>query len=202
MAPDSSTSLVYKTPISITKNTTLQVKAFKKGWQASEVVKASFLKAGLPISNTSLLQPADAKYNMGGGKILSDLDLGDQSDFSSKWLGFQKNKAAVLFDLGAPVKLEEVLINTLHNTAAHVFPPVVFRVWGSSDQKNWRLLATQQPKPPSKIEPPTAYLYQLHFTASNVRFMKLEAEPVPQLPLWHPAKGKPGWFFMSEVIFH
>lgn len=200
--PDSCISPVYKTPITITKNTTLQVKAFKKGWISSEVVKATFLKAGLPVSNTTLLQPADAKYNMGGGKILSDLDLGDQSDFSSKWLGFQNNKAAVVFDMGASVKLEEVLINALNNTAAHVFPPVVLRVWGSSDQKNWRLLTTQQPKLPSKIEPATAYLYQLHFTASNVRYIKLEAEPVPQLPLWHPAKGKPGWFFMSEVVMH
>lgn len=90
--PDSCISPVYKTPITITKNTTLQVKAFKKGWISSEVVKASYLKAGLPISNTSLLQPADVKYNMGGGKILADLDLGDQTDFSSKWLGFQKTK--------------------------------------------------------------------------------------------------------------
>lgn len=202
LAPDSTTSPVYKMPISITKNTTLQVRAFKKGWISSEVVKASFLKAGLPVSNITLLQPADAKYNMGGGKILSDLDLGDQSDFSSKWLGFQKNKASVVFDLGTSIKLEEVLINSLHNTAAHVFPPVVLRVWGSSDQQHWRLLTIHQPKPPAKIEPATAYLYQLPFPATNARYIKLEAEPVPQLPLWHPAKGKPGWFFMSEVIFH
>ncbi len=200
--PDSIISPIYKGPIPITSNTTLRVKAFKKGWISSEVVKASFLKAGLPVVNTTLLQPADAKYNLGGGKILADLDLGDQSDFSSKWLGFQKNKAAVVFDMGASIKLEEVLINALHHTAAHVFPPVVLRVWSSTDQKNWRLLTTEQPKAPATIEPATAYLYQLHFTATSARYVKLEAEPVPKLPLWHPAKGQPGWFFMSEVIFH
>ena len=104
--------------------------------------------------------------------------------------------------MGASVQLEEVLINSLHNTAAHVFPPVVLRVWGSSDQQHWRLLTTHQPKPPAKIEPATAYLYQLPFSSTNARYIKLEAEPVPQLPIWHPAKGKPGWFFMSEVVMH
>jgi uncharacterized membrane protein len=202
LEPDSSTSLIYKEPITITQNTILQVKAFKKGWLSSDVVKASFLKAGLPVINTTLLQPADVKYNMGGGKILTDLDLGDQSDFSSKWLGFQKNKASVVFDLGAPLKVEEVQVNALHGTRAHVFPPVSLTIWGSTDEKNWRLLSTQRPPQPDSIKPATAFLYQLHFKTTTARYIRLEAQPVPKLPHWHPAAGKPAWFFMSEVSIY
>ena len=198
--PDSCISPIYKGPVIIHTNTLLQVKAYKKGWKASEVVKSMYLKAGLPVVGTTLLKPVDPKYNQQSEKILTDLDLGDPSDFGTRWQGYMNNEALVVFDLGAVKKVTEVKVNALHNIGAYIFPPVSLTVWGSVDQKNWVMLKTFVPEPLKKSIPASAFLYPLPFKPVNVRYLKLQGQPIKKLPLWHPGKGKPGWFFMSEVI--
>ncbi len=198
--PDSSKSVVYTSPININKNTSLTVKAFKKGWLSSTIIKSSYIKAGIPIMKTILQTPADPKYNQLAEKVLADLDLGDPADFSTKWLGYQKNDAMVIFDLGSDQQVQEVLVNALHSFGSSVFPPVSLTVWGSTDKKNWELLNTIRPEMPKKIVPSFAYLYSLHFKPVAIRYVKLAGQPIKKLPLWHPGKGKPGWFFMSEVV--
>jgi hypothetical protein len=197
---DSCISPIYKAPIVLHSNTTLQVKAFKKGWLSSEVVKASFLKAGLPIVNTTLLKPVDPKYNQQSEKILTDLDLGDKSDFGTKWQGYMNNDALVVFDLGTLQKVSEVKVNALHRIGSYIFPPVSLTVWGSRDQKNWELLKNFISEPLKKAIPNEGFLYTLAFKPVDVRYIKLQGQPIKKLPLWHAGKGKPGWFFMSEVI--
>jgi len=199
-APDSCYSPVYKEPIIIREDMSLQVKAYKKGWLSSEVIKTSYLKAGIPVVKTILLTPADPKYNLQAEKVLTDLDLGDQTDLGTKWLGFMNNDALVVFDMGAPKKVEDVRVNALHNIGAYIFPPVSLTVWGSTDQKNWVLLNTLTPEAPKKMIPVSTYLHSLHFKPATIRYIKLEGRRIKKLPPWHPGKGKPGWFFMSEVI--
>jgi uncharacterized membrane protein len=197
---DSCVSPIYKSPIIIHSNTQLQVKAYKKGWLSSEVVKSTYLKAGLPVVNTTLLKPVDPKYNQQSEKILTDLDLGDRSDFGTKWQGYMNNDALVVFDLGDIKKVTEVKVNALHNIGAYIFPPVSLTVWGSKDQKNWELLKNFVSEPLKKSIPSAAFLYALAFKPVDIRYIKLQGQPIKKLPLWHGGKGKPGWFFMSEVI--
>ncbi|MES2332683.1 MAG: discoidin domain-containing protein [Bacteroidota bacterium] len=197
---DSINGPIYKEPIIIHKDVSLQVRAFKKGWLPSEVVKASYLKAGIPIASTTLLNPADPKYNQNAEKTLTDLDLGDPGDLSTKWLGFMNNDALIVFDMGAVKKIEQVRVNALHNIGAYIFPPVSLTVWGSNDQKNWVLLNRITPEAPKKMIPTVTYLHSLHFKPASFRYIKLQGTRIKKLPDWHPGKGKPGWFFMSEVI--
>jgi len=103
--PDSSQHpLEYHAPFNIDSSCTLTVKAYKKGWGNSRVVQADFRKAGIPIMNTLLLSPPDPKYSLRADKILFDLDPGDARDFGTKWLGYQKNNAIVVADLGSEKK--------------------------------------------------------------------------------------------------
>lgn len=197
---DSCISPIYKSPIIIRTNTQLQVKAYKKGWLSSEVVRSTYLKAGLPVISTTLLKPVDPKYNQQSEKILTDLDLGDKSDFGSKWQGYMNNDALVVFDLGDIKKVQEVKVNALHNIGAYIFPPVSLTVWGSKDQKNWELLKNFVSEPLKQSIPTNVFLYTLAFKPIEIRYIKLQGQPIKKLPLWHGGKGKPGWFFMSEVI--
>lgn len=197
---DSCVSPIYKGPITIHNNTMLQVKAYKKGWLSSDIARSTYLKAGLPVLNTQLLKPVDPKYNQQSEKILTDLDLGDKSDFGTKWQGYMNNEALVVFDLGAERKVSEVKVNALHNIGAYIFPPISLTVWGSKDQKNWELLKNFVTEPLKKSIPTSAFLYTLAFKPTDIRYIKLQGQPIKKLPLWHGGKGKPGWFFMSEVI--
>lgn len=197
---DSSKSPIYKEPIIIHNDVSLQVRAFKKGWLPSEAVKSYYLKAGIPIVNTTFLYPPDPQYNQQAALLLTDLDLGEQGDIGSKWIGFMNNDALMVFDLGAVKKVQRVRVHSLLKINSYIFPPVFLTVWGSNDQKNWVLLRTITPEAPKKLVATVASFYSLNFKPSNMRYIKLQGARIKKLPSWHQAKGKPGWFFMSEVI--
>jgi uncharacterized membrane protein len=197
--PDSLKSPVYKAPVIVQANTELKVKAFKKGWISSEIVQSRYLKS-LPLVQTKLLLPADEKYNADAERVLTDRDLGDPFDFGMKWLGYRKNEALLVMDLGTLRKVEKVTINNLMAIRASIFPPASVTVWGSKDEKNWQLLKTVSPARPQNFRPAKDTLLNLSFSPVTVRYLKLKGEPVKQLPAWHNEKGKPGWFFLSEVM--
>ncbi|MCX6206747.1 MAG: chitobiase/beta-hexosaminidase C-terminal domain-containing protein [Bacteroidetes bacterium] len=200
--PDSSNGIVYKNLLVIDSTTNFQFKAFKKGWLPSKSTKASFIKAGMPIEKTILITPADSKYNAQSDKVLTDLDLGDIGDFSSKCLGYQKNDAVLIFDLGVAKTVQKVNVNTLQSIASYIFPPTRLEVLGSVDQIHWVTLKAINPIAPTKIIPAENYMFQLAFKSTTARYIKLIGSPVKKLPTWHPGKGQPGWFFMSEVIIY
>ena len=199
--PDSS-SLRYTKPLTINSSGTLRVKAYKQGWLPSQVVSRSFLQAGFRIMKTEWQLPADEKYRENAATVLQDFDVGDPTDFSTKWLGFQKNDAQVVFDLGKEIELKSIAVNSLTHTAAHIFPPVFVKVWGSIDGKNWRQLQTFTPAKASSTTTPGANLLKIAFAPVKVRLVKLQAHPLPALPAWHTSKGLPGWFFVSEVVIN
>ena len=197
--PDS-TSAVYTQPISISGTTSLQVKAYKKGWLPSKAVRKNFIRAGFSFVSATFLLPADQKYRENFENVLKDFDAGDPTDFSTKWLGFQKNDALVVLDAGEERMLKELQVNALMNIGAHIFPPVFIKVWGSTDGKNWTLLQTVNPAKATPTSPSGALLIPITFSATKVRYVKMQAHPVPVLPAWHPGKGLPAWFFVSEVV--
>lgn len=197
--PDSTTKK-YIEPLVIQRSGTLKARAYKRGWLPSNVVSYSFLQAGYRISQTELLSPADEKYREHATTVLQDFDLADPTDFSTKWLGYQKNDAQIIFDLGEEKMLREVSVNSLTNTAAHIFPPVFVKVWGSMDGKNWRMLQTFTPEKATSTTSPGANLLKISFAPVKVRRVKMQVHPLPALPAWHVSKGLPAWFFVSEVI--
>jgi hypothetical protein len=176
------------------------VKAYKKGWLPSKVVRKNFIRAGFPFMSVSFLLPADQKYRENAENVLKDFDAGDPTDFSTKWLGFQKNDALVVLDAGEERLLKELQINALINVGAHIFPPAFIKVWGSIDGKNWTFLQTVTPAKASSTTPSGDLLIPITFSATKVRYVKMQAHPVPVLPAWHPGKGLPAWFFVSEVV--
>ncbi len=200
--PDSVNGVLYQHPFVIDSTTNLQFKAFKKGWLPSKLVKASFIKAGMNIEKTILVTPADPKYNLQSEKVLTDLELGDIADFSSKCLGYQKNDAILIFDLGKSKKIQKVNINTLQNIGSYIFPPTSLEVFGSNDKIHWVTLKRISPVPPSKILPAENTMYSLAFKSTEARYIKIDGAPIKKLPKWHPGKGQPGWLFLSEVIIY
>ncbi|MBI1692377.1 MAG: hypothetical protein FYV88_1000, partial [Bacteroidetes bacterium] len=197
--PDS-TSAVYTQPISISGTTSLQVKAYKKGWLPSKAVCKNFIRAGFSFFSATFLLSADQKYRENFENVLKDFDAGDPTDFSTKWLGFQKNDALVVLDAGEERMLKELQVNALVNVGAHIFPPVFIKVWGSIDGKKWSLLQTVNPAKATPTTPSGALLIPITFSVTKVRYVKMQAHPVPVLPAWHPGKGLPAWFFVSEVV--
>jgi len=196
-------STVYTGPFTINKSCSIKVRANKKGWDSSTTVSAVYTLAGFPIVNVEYLTPPDGKYAASASKLLNNLDLADPRDFSTNWVGFQKNDAIIVFDLGEAKAVSEVKVNSLYFLRAFVFPPVFLTLWGSNDNKNWKELQTIRPEQPKKlILRREGDLLSLKFNTTQLRYLKLQGKPVKKIPSWHPGKGQPGWFFLSEVIVY
>lgn len=199
--PDSSSSL-YTAPFWIDSSFKLTVKAFKKGWLPSKPVNSQYFKAGIPISKASLLTPPDPKYALHADKILIDLDAGDPGDFGTRALGYQKNDAIVVLDMGKPTEIHGLKVLNLQNIGAYIFPPVQMQVLGSNNMQEWKQLSNQRYTMPIKMTGAITPFLHLNFPASTYRYLKFSAKPIPTLPEWHPGKGQPGWFFMSELVVY
>ena len=199
--PDSSSSL-YKAPFWIDSSFKLAVKAFKKGWLPSKPVNSQYFKAGIPISKASLLTPPDPKYALHADKILIDLDAGDPGDFGTRALGYQKNDAIVVLDMGKPTEIHGLKVLNLQNIGAYIFPPVQMQVLGSNNMQEWKQLSNQRYAMPIKMIGASTPFLHLNFPVSTYRYLKFSAKPIPTLPEWHPGKGQPGWFFMSELVVY
>lgn len=197
--PDSTSSLIYQKPIVLNNTTTLSVRAFKAGWKGSATARNFYMKAGFPVAGYKLTTPPDAKYNMNAAAVLTDLDLADYTDFSSKWLGYQNNEATVVLDMGSALQTSRIMVNILHATTSYILPPVSLMAWGSNDNKTWKPLATIKPEMPTMNDATFAQMLELKYPAAPYRYLKITGQPIKKLPSWHQGKGTPGWFFMSEI---
>lgn len=197
--PDSINSPVYKDPLKIKDNITLKAKAFRKGWYGSTSAEAIYIKKGIIVDSIELATPPDEKYK-GTGKLLSDNDIGDVNFGNHQWLGYTKNNAAFNLYFKNQVTVQNVLLTLLKNTGANIFPPVNVEVWGGMDKNHLKRLGQLNPKMPAKDDAPAIEDQQISFPATPLKFLKIIAAPIKSLPTWHPAKGKPGWVLVSEIV--
>ncbi len=197
--PDSS-SAIYRAAFWVDSSFKLTVKAFKKGWIASKSVNSQYFKAGLPVAKATILAVPDPKYALHADKILIDLDAGDPGDFGTRALGYQKNDAVVILDMGKPTLMHAIKVLNLQNLGAYIFPPVQMKIFGSNSLQDWKLLSSKQSTMPDKLVPAITPFLTMNFPATTFRYLKFSAKPIAKLPEWHPGKGQPGWFFMSELV--
>jgi hypothetical protein len=197
--PDSA-STIYRTSFFVDSSFKLMVKAYKKGWFASKPVSSQYFKAGLPIAKATLITAPDPKYALHADKILIDLDAGDPGDFGTRALGYQKNDAIVVLDMGKPSQMHSLKVLNLQNLGAYIFPPVQMQIFGSNNLQDWKSLSNKQSTMPEKLAAANTPFLTMNFPEATYRYLKFIAKPIAKLPEWHPGKGQPGWFFMSELV--
>jgi hypothetical protein len=200
--PDSLNSPLYKTPVRIDSNTTLLARAFKAGWKGSNESKASYIIRGIKPDSVELITPLDSQYRTASPTLLTDADLGDQNTGNGQWLGYRKNDAGFYFYFTKPASIHHVLLNTLYNTGASIFPPTKIEIWGGMDKDHLRLLGIRSPVMPAKNEPAALRVEKVSFEPCSVRVIKVVAQHLGKLPSWHPSKNKPAWVFISEVVMN
>lgn len=201
--PDSLNSDVYKPGVQITRTSELRARAFKKGWISSKTVTRKFFSAGGKPDSIWLLTPPDPSYAAFPATLLTDEQKGEAVNFKSgKWLGYRK-PMEVAASFKADRTIDAVSISSLVSVGSYILPPAEIQVWGKpEDGGKWMLLASQQPKQPSKDTAQYDAVYTLKLKKPTIcSQVKLVVKPVAKLPAWHPGKGEPGWVFVDELFF-
>lgn len=197
--PDSS-GVIYKKPVLIASSCEVKAKAYKPGWQPSEIASRKFLKIQYrPAQITLATQPGE-NYQADGGRTLIDLKRGAKDFRNGGWLGFQGEHCIAILDLGKATALKAVHAGAHENTDSWIFFPEGLRISTSPDGKNF---VKNEEKLYAAASGPTlagSRFFTINLKPVTARFIKIEILSNLKNPAWHPAAGEPCWVFIDEIV--
>ncbi len=201
--PDSTTVNIYEKPIVIESYTKFKAVATKENWYASKKVEYSFFKSSYVADSVYLLNSPDPKHAGKGGTTLKDLKKGPNDNFGDKaWLGYREKEFVGLFEFKKVQPLKGLTISYLQKMDSFILPPMVIELWAGNNKSDLKIIQKLRPKQPEKMERNANLGLQILFSQGSYKMIKLVIKPVSKLPVWHPGKGKKGWFFVDEVFFN
>jgi hypothetical protein len=212
--PDSGTALVYDNNTFIKDAALLKVRAYKKGWQPSDMVQYRFYRATYKADTIMMITPPDSNYRGKGGKTLNDFEKGSQNFRDGKWLAFKKNNLECMMVFYEPINLQSITFSSLVNTGSQIFPPKEIKIYGGMSANNLKPLAQLVPAIDTLRTSNYLIPYELKINPATVQYIKVVATPVGQLPKQFirpkdPKDKKPrkieddmGWLFTDEIFLN
>ncbi len=200
--PDSVTGFVYSKPFVIDDFTMLKAVATKSGWYTSDVVQQSYYKSNFKAHSVALLTPPNPQYKGSGATSLTDLKLGDKTNIKdTKWLGYQDTNLETV--VGFPQKTPKAItLNYLVNVGQYIMPPTEVEVWGSNDEKSWKIINKAEPQATKPGTLNQTVGINMALNNASYKYLKIVAKPLKKLPSWHPGAGEPAWVFVDEIFFN
>ena len=174
--PDSLKSPVYKGQLSITKHTSIRVKAFKKGWLSSDIAEFKFYKSSYTPDSIALVTQAVDKFAANGAKTLIDNELAELVNLSNRWLGFEKKDMEVMMWFDKPVTLSSVVIQSVTLPLFLILPPASIEIWGGPDKDHLKLLSTTKPVIPKVVGVSVFTDNYCDFKPQQVRYLHIKAK--------------------------
>ena len=159
----------------------------------------------------TLRSPATAPHNQAG---ITDGQCGI-FDYRHHWLGFWGDTLDAVIDLGAPTEIHEVSLDFYFYPLSWIFLPQRVAFLLSDDGETWTLLHEEHPANPKILATPNiqTILSERQRTAcdqrgakhsvdqaTTARYLRVVAEPIPEIPSWHRAAGQKAWIFTDEII--
>lgn len=201
--PDSTTQTIYTQPLAIDNYTRIKAMATKDGWRASGKVDYTFFKSSFVADTAILLTEPKPQHRGKGAKNLIDLKKGPNDNHGdATWLGYQSQDFVSLIEFKNPVPLTTVTIAYLQRIGSHIMPPAFVEVWGGNSEADLKKLQRVIPEQPKKMEEKANLGINVPIKSGAYKVLKIVVKPLPKLPKWHSDKGKPGWFFVDEILFN
>ncbi|MCV6628493.1 MAG: GH92 family glycosyl hydrolase [Flavobacteriaceae bacterium] len=191
---------LYTSPIRIQDDSSLEVYATKDGKQSSKQ-KTLFRKMDENLS-ISLATSYANQYNAGGEEALIDGVLGAPNFKTGTWQGYYDVPIDAKVTLKETKTVKRIQMQFLQDQKSWIFYPKLVHCYVSTDGKHFEKIASKQ------IEAAEASseigMKQLTFDVnrSDVKAVRMYAEPLGALPKWHLGYGPDGvaWIFADEII--
>ncbi|MBO6631521.1 MAG: GH92 family glycosyl hydrolase, partial [Psychroserpens sp.] len=192
----------YDKPFKISDATTLKVYASDDKGNKSTTVETRFYKIDPNLSITLETEYAN-QYNAGGNDALIDGILGTQDFRTGTWQGYWNEDVIATVDLGTLKSINEVKVNFLQDQRSWIFYPTQIECLVSSDGKNFNAIekgirTIDAVKPSEEV---TIDTHQFLVFPKNIRYVKIIAKKLGELPEWHlgyPHDGR-SWIFIDEI---
>jgi len=203
--PDSTTSPVYKGPITADGFTLIKAKSIKTGWYSSPITSFSFFKKGIRPSGAELINQPNEKYKGNGSATLIDGKKGLAENFSDvAWLGFREQPFAAFLFFDTAQTINSISISYNESVQSYLMPPAEVEIWAGESKEKLKLLKKVTTKQPTREEKNIVRVegMKIEIPQSTYKYYKIVAKNVSKLPAWHPGKGEKAWIFIDEIFFN
>mgnify|MGYP005989972273 FL=1 len=182
----------YKTPIKITKNTTIKAASFNTTKKVSSIYKQiiDFHKA--VGKNISLdVQPSKQYSGNGASSIINGIKGSNKRYGDKEWLGFAGKDFEVTIDLGKETKVESITTRFHNGRGNWIYAPsqVVVSFPGNDEFL------------PLEIEDSKENIVDLKLdTKVTTRYIKIKVVNYGIIPPGYAGAGNKAWTFIDEII--
>jgi len=149
----------------------------------------------------SMTEPSRDYPGGGAAGILSGVPA-NASNHRGAWMGFHGTDFSVLIDLGKTLRLENVVIGMLTNTALGIFPATNARVSAGLSRDLLRPCSQQSGGVEVTANAASPVRTEITVKTSGVkaRFIQVDVRCTKTLPAWHPAAGQKAWLFIDNIL--
>lgn len=191
-------STLYTGAIHLQKSAKIRAAAFRNG-KRSNVSSQDVVFNKATACPVKLLQPTHKNYTYNGGATLTDGLIGDKGFGTGRWLGFNGNDLEAVIDLKKPTNVSSVSLNTCVDKGSWIFDARNIEVSVSNDGINFTTVASHSLPALEKNSADGINTYNLEFSQTSARYIKVHATSEHNIPDWHSGKGKPAFLFVDEI---
>lgn len=191
---------IYEKPFRIDKAISLYVYSEKDG-QQSATIKTEFYKIDPNLSIKLETEYAN-QYNAGGNDALIDGIKGARDFRTGTWQGYFDEDVIATVDLGSLKRVDSVSMNFLQDQRSWIFLPSTVDVLISDNGIDYHSLGEYNVYNTKKTEEVIIQNYLFKKPPNwDIRFVKLIAKKLGQLPEWHLGYKHDGrsWIFVDEI---
>ena len=197
-------SPVYTKPLLLQNSGIVRAKATHPDYIPGQQTTQQVIKVAAVPDSVRLLTAPDTLYPGNYTSTLFDLKKGTQNLKDGRWLGFRADTVVLETYFNKPFSCNILMISTLFDAAAWVFPPARIEVLGASGDKEWRPIGlwSAQDGGVRKDKPAKYELYQkVILRKTEVNRLQIRIIPYGPLPEWHAGAGQTAWLFLDEIVF-
>lgn len=194
-------SLKYTKPFTIDQSVVLKTMAVHPDRTSKiSVDTIRFNKATLkPVV---LLQPNESRFSPDGPVVLVDGRNGNHSFDTGAWLAVAGNDLEAVINMQAETILSSASIHVYVRKDAWLFDARGFSVSVSSDNKNYKEVASQEYKQMQESDSDGIIEHELLFDPCKATYVKIKVISEKSMPDWHWDAGKAPFLLVDEIILN
>lgn len=194
-------SLKYTKPFTIDQSVVLKTMAVHPDRTSKiSVDTIRFNKATLkPVV---LLQSNESRFSPDGPVVLVDGRNGNHSFDTGAWLAVAGNDLEAVINMQAETILSSASIHVYVRKDAWLFDARGFSVSVSSDNKNYKEVASQEYKQMQESDSDGIIEHELSFDPCKATYVKIKIISEKSMPDWHWDAGKAPFLLVDEIILN
>ena len=194
-------SLKYTKPFTIDQSVVLKTMAVHPDRTSKiSVDTIRFNKATLkPVV---LLQPNESRFSPDGPVVLVDGRNGNHSFDTGAWLAGAGNDLEAVLNMQAETILSSASVHVYVRKDAWLFDARGFSVSVSSDNKNYKEVASQEYKQMQESDSDGIIEHELSFDPCKATYVKIKVISEKSMPDWHWDAGKAPFLLVDEIILN